>query len=118
MHINAKRMKRRINKAPATYIEPAAIYDPAELPAYMAITDYRERAEVLGLTIRRHGGKYSIEGGFLDSIGESKLYFDNLQALRAEVNSLWEIATETEIEAYIDNAGRYHERIAYPDSLI
>ena len=84
----------------------------------MAITGYKERAQALGLTISRDNGKYSLKGDFLDSMGESTLYFDNLQALRAEINALWDIATEPEIEAYFDSAGRYHERIAYPDSLI
>lgn len=107
MHINAKRLKKKINR------EPAA-------PAYLKIKDYRERAELLGITIKPGKGKelYTIEGGFLDIMGDPPQSFDSLQALKAEINSLWDIATEPEIECYIDQSGNYYERVVYPESLI
>ena len=114
MHINAKRMKRRINK------EPQIVYDPTIEPDYLKATDYEKRAELLGLKIivDKEGAAYTIKGGILESLEESPLHLNSLQELKAEINSLWELATEPEIECYIDNAGRYHERIAYPESLI
>lgn len=103
MHINAKRLKKKINSESAT-------------PAYLKIRNYEERAALLGIEIKPGKGKYlyTIEGGFLDIMGDPPQSFESLQALKAEINSLWEIATEPEIEYYIDQAGRCRERVVYP----
>lgn len=121
MHINAKRMKRRINKAQGITAEPGTIRDPAERPAYLKAATPEERAKLLGLHITEApdaetgGTVYIIAGGCLNDLEEAARELDSPAALAAEINLLWDIMTEPEIEVYSDAAGRLHEALVYPE---
>lgn len=134
MHINAKRLKRRINKnAPQAadgrlfYDSPSlsagadVIKDPTEPPLYMFISDSISRAALLGITIteatdeRTGGTLYTIAGGCMTDLDEPPETYNNEAELTAAINQLWEIMTEPTAEVYTDSAGRLHERIIYPE---
>lgn len=133
MHINAKRMKRRIDKAQKiSYVtncldfeEPEELADtiiePTIKPEYLAVTGYKERAELMGLTISTEpdtdgGTRYTIAGGVLDALDEPAETYHTAEELQAGVNSLWDTVTEPEIDCYIDADGITHERLTYPES--
>jgi hypothetical protein len=129
MHINAKRMKRRINNEPRNILfstsfdlidNEGEIAAPIEKPDYLKIKDAPGRAATLGIKIDKgkHGKGYTIEGDLLDTLGEDVRQFDNLQSLNNKINELWEIATEPHIEYYTDSTGRLYERAIYPASLV
>lgn len=113
MHINAKRMRRRVNGRPQTCSEPD----------YLRITDYRERAAAMGFRISKdtdpETGRplYTMEGEKTDSYDGAQT-FNSLRELQAEIAELWDIATEPYIEVYTDKAGRCYEQLTYPDSPI
>ena len=124
MHINAKRMRRRIYKEQTACSDPGTIIDAAAAPGYLRITDYKERAAAMGFRITTGqdadtGRKvYIWEGDQTDSYDDGAQTFYSLRELSAEIATLWDIATEPEIHCYFDSAGRYHERLTYPDSPI
>lgn len=133
MHINAKHMKRRINKGenqpPAVchfYGSPNLITDPDEIlidpittPDYVDVTDYRERAALLGITITEAAGdsgkEYTLSGGCMLDLEAPPETYPDTEALAAAINSYWEIETEPTAEYYTDGSGRLHKYIEYPD---
>ena len=133
MHINAKRMKRRIDKAQEINREKApdplrisgqddeeAITEASSKPEYLKITDYKKRAKLLGLTIREAAGAgggtvYHIAGQLLDELEEYTRDYSGADDLKAAINSIWDTVTEPELEGWIDESGRLHERLAYPE---
>ena len=134
MHINAKRLKRRINKnapqetggllfygSPDLSAGADVIKDPAEPPLYTFISDYDERAALLGITIteatdeRTGGTLYTIAGGCMIDLDTPPETYHSAAELTAAINQLWEIMTEPTAEFYTDNAGRLHERTIYPE---
>lgn len=128
MHINAKRMKRRIEKAQEAHIygspnltdDLRAIVDPTERPEYLKATTPGDRAKILGLHITEApdeetgGTVYILAGGCLNDLGEPARELETPAALAAEINLLWDIMTEPTAEYYTDDAGRLHQRIEYP----
>ena len=128
MHINAKRLKRRIDKAQGFNVikgsqpeEWDVIIEPTIEPEYLKVKDYRKRAELLGLTISTEtpadgGTVYRIAGKLLDDLEEKRREFTSTKDLRATVNSLWDISIEPEIEGWIDENGRAHEQLVYPET--
>ena len=133
MHINAKRMKRRIDKAQeiSKEITPElfgissqdyeeVITEAGIEPDYLKIADYKKRAELLGLTISEEaaasgGTVYHIAGQLLDDIEEDQRDYSSADDLKAAVNSIWDTVTEPELEGWIDARGRLHERLVYPE---
>lgn len=134
MHINAKRMQRRIEKSaqapgaglkfygsPNLITDADIISDPAEMPLYMFVDDYRSRAAMLGVTIAEAADKstgkplYTIFGGCMLDLEMPPATYSSIEELTAAINDLWEIETEPEAEYYTDSAGRLHERIIYPE---
>lgn len=133
MHINAKRMQRRINKSTGKVrsstmneialnsisTEPETIRDHTDPPEYLKITDYESQAAALGLIIERkkETAEYTIKGAVLNDFNEDELTAGSLQELKSIINDLWDISTEPHIECYLDNNGRFHERLIYPNIL-
>ena len=126
MHINAKRLKRHIEKLqPVRYygspnLTADAITDPAEPPLYMFISDYKDRAAMLGITITETAGAagkplYTISGGCMKELDEPPATYSSIDELTAAIGDLWKIETEPEAEYYTDSAGRLHQRIIYPE---
>lgn len=125
MHVNAKRMKRRIDKAQGigqqAEADPATIRDPIKRPAYLKAATPVDRAELLGLHITEApdaetgGTVYILAGGCLNDLEEAARELDSPAALAAEINLLWDIMTEPELEYYSDAAGRLHEALIYPE---
>jgi len=121
MHINAKRMKRRIDKAQGIEAEPDVIRDAIRRPAYLKAATPGDRAQLLGLSITEApdsetgGTAYIIAGGCLKDLEEPARELDSPAALAAEINILWDIMTEPDVEYYQDAAGRLHERLVYPE---
>ena len=121
MHINAKRMKRRINREQGLNIELLIIRDPERRPEYLKAATPADRAELLGLHItemrdEETGGTiYILAGGCLNDLGEPARELDSPEALAAEIGILWDIMTEPSIETYSDSAGDLHECIVYPE---
>ena len=108
----------------------AGVYDiggeiehPADEPEYLAVTDYRERAELLGLTISTepdgNGGEtVTASGGYMDSVlDEEPQTFNSLAELSDFINSLWDDATEPNFECWTDDNGRTHSQLVYPNPL-
>lgn len=127
MHINAKRMKRRIEKnIGASTTDNSTdnietVIEPTHKPDYLKLRGYRQRAEAMGLTISTEtdaeaGAKvYTLAGNLIEELEDAEaVTFDSLADLRADVTDLWEIVTEPEVEMWIDKAGRVHERLTYP----
>lgn len=97
------------------------IEHPAQEPEYLKLKGYKQRAEAMGLTISTEatadGGKlYRITGKLLDDLEEDTRTFTSPQALRAEINSLWDIVTEPEQAYWDDASGRTHTQLIYPDA--
>ena len=126
MHINAKRMKRRIEKPqPVKFygspnLTADVINDPAEPPLYTFISDYKDRAALLGITITETAGdsgaaSYTISGGCMKELNEPPATYNSIEELAAAIGDLWEIETEPEAEYYTDDTGRLHQRIIYPE---
>lgn len=111
-----------LNVDAGLYEEGAEIEHPAEEPEYLSVTDYKERAELLGLTISTEpdgngGTVYTASGGYIDSVLDEEPHtFNSLAELTADVNSLWDDATTPEMECWTDDNGRLHTQTVYPTS--
>lgn len=140
MHINAKRLKRRINKecrieenadpqdsgvifysSPGLITDPDTIIDTAEMPPYMSVNDYKDRAAMLGIKIKEEADEkaggviYTISGGRMIDLEEPPATYSSPEDMTTAINDLWETLTEPMAVYYTDNAGRLHERLIYPD---